>query len=308
MTAGSGLREQDYAVPGIIGWILLLWAVANFGPHLVVYLLSGQPYFALPLYIGIPIEVGLMALNLGLPVRWLRQRGTRWREGLAWRWQGRRTWLWGLGGLAISLMWSWVVTLLIPVPGAGSTEGRAYPFPQVLLVFAGLLILWAVTVIGEEGMFRGWMQTQLEARGRTGLSIVLPALLFGLRHLPLDLYEGHAGFAGWAARLVELYGLALLIGLVRWRTRSVASTAILHGVVWWLVIFGLYNAAIGAAIGAGNSHFLRHSSGRAGGCASQRRLEPVVEPRPLPSPGDEVGLQQTAPQAIPRRRKHPEAR
>ena len=34
------------------------------------------------------------------------------------------------------------MTLLIPVPGAGSTEGQGYPFPQVLLVFAGLLALW----------------------------------------------------------------------------------------------------------------------------------------------------------------------
>lgn len=251
MTAGSGPREQDHAVPGIIGWVLLLWAVANFGPHLVVYLLSGQPYFALPPYIAIPIEVGLMALNLGLPLCWLRQRGTPWQDGLAWRWQGRRTCLWGLAGLAISLIWSWIVTLLMPVPGASSTEGQAYPFPQILRVFAGLLILWAVTIIGEEGMFRGWMQTELEAHAPAWLSILLPALLFGLRHLPLDLYEGHAGFAGWAARQLELYGVALLIGLVRWRTGSIASTIILHGLLWWLVIFGLYSAAIGAAIGAG---------------------------------------------------------
>ena len=222
---------------GLVGWILLIWAVANFGPHLLVHLLFGQPYFALPLYIGIPVEVGLLALNLGLPLWWLRRRDIPWREGLAWRWEGRRTWLWGLGGLAVSLIWCWVVTLLIPVPGAGPTEGQGYPFPQVLLVFAGLLALWAAAIAGEEGMFRGWMQTQLEARGPTWFSILLPALLFGLRHLPLDLYTGHAGQAGWAVRLLQLYGLALIMGLIRWRTRSIAPTVVLHGVLWWLVIF-----------------------------------------------------------------------
>jgi len=221
----------------LIGWILLLWAVANFGPHLLTHLLFGQPYFALPPYIGFPVEVGLMALNLGLPLWWLRRRGIAWREGLAWRWEGWRTWLWGFGGLATFLAWSWLVNRLIPVAGTGATEGQGYPFPQVLLVFAGLLALWIAAIAGEEGIFRGWMQTQLEARGPTWLSILLPALLFGLRHLPLDLYEGHAGLAGWAARLLELYGLGLILGLVRWRARSIAPTVVLHGVLWWLVIF-----------------------------------------------------------------------
>jgi membrane protease YdiL (CAAX protease family) len=220
---------------GLIGWILLLWVVANFGPHLLIYLIFGQPYFALPPYLEVPAEVGLMALNLGLPLWWLRRRGIPWREGLAWHWAGRRSLAWGLGGLAVFLAWAWIISRLIPVTEAG-TGGQSYPFPQVLLVFAGLLALWVAAIAGEEGMFRGWMQTQLEARGQVWLSILLPALLFGLRHLPLDLYEGHAGLAGWSARLLELYGLALILGLVRWRTRSIAPTVVLHAVLWWLVI------------------------------------------------------------------------
>jgi membrane protease YdiL (CAAX protease family) len=228
-----------------------LWAIANFGPHLLVYLIFRQPYFALPFYIGTPVEVGLLALNLLLPLWWLRRRGIGWREGLAWHWEGGRTWRWGLGGLAVLLVWGWVVGLLIPVPGSASSEGQGYPFPQVLLVLLGLLALWVAAIAGEEGMFRGWMQTQLDARGPAWVSILLPALLFGLRHLPLDLYSGHAGLAGWAARLLELYSLALLMSLIRWRTGSIAPTVVLHGGLWWLVIFGQYGTTVGAVIGVG---------------------------------------------------------
>lgn len=236
---------------GLIGWVLLLWAAANFAPYLLVYLFSGQPFYqALPEYFGWPVEAGLHALNLGLPLWWLRQRGIPWREGLAWRWEGRRSWLWGLGGLAVTLIWGWVVTLLILVPEVSSAEGQSYSLFQLLPLLLGLLALWSAAIVGEEGMFRGWTQTQLEASGPTWLSVLLPALLFGLRHLPLDLHTGHAGLAGWAARMVELYGWALIMGLIRWRTCSIAPTVILHGVLWPLVIVGLLDTAIGAAMGA----------------------------------------------------------
>lgn len=138
---------------------------------------------------------------------------------------------------------------LIPLPEGGAPPGQSYPFPQLSLVLAGLVLLWMAAVAGEETMFRGWMQTQLAAHGPASLAILLPALLFGLRHLPLDLYEGHAGVAGWTARLLELSGLALLMGLLRWRSASVAPGVILHGVLWWLVIFGLYGTSAGAVIG-----------------------------------------------------------
>lgn len=233
---------------GLLGWILLLWVVANFGPHLLIYVVFGQLYFGLPVYLAGPAEVGLLALNLVLPLWWLRQRGIPWREGLAWHWEGTTSWLWGFGGLSVVLIWGWVVTLLVPA-AAVSAGGQGYPFPQLLLVLAGLVALWVAAVAGEEAMFRGWMQTQLETRGRVWLSIGLPALLFGLRHLPLDLYEGRAGMAGWTARLLELYGLALVLGLVRWRSRSSASTVVLHAALWWLVIFSVYGTAAGAAIG-----------------------------------------------------------
>lgn len=233
----------------LFGWILLLWAVANFGPHLLVWLIFGEPYFGLPLYLAAPIEVSLMALNLGLPLWWLRRRGIHWRTGLAWHWEGRRTWLWGLSGLALMLVLAWGIGAVVPTAVTTADQGRAYTFPEVLLVLAALLILWTAALAGEEAMFRGWMQTRLETRTPVWLSIVLPALLFGLRHLPLDLYEGHAGVAGWAARLLELYGLALVMSLIRWRTGSVSPTIVLHGGLWWLVVLGVYGTWAGAVAG-----------------------------------------------------------
>ncbi|HEX6384501.1 MAG TPA: type II CAAX endopeptidase family protein [Anaerolineae bacterium] len=234
----------------LVGWICLLWAIANFGPYLLVYLLTGQPFYqALPVVIGGTVEVALLALNLGLPLWWLRRRGIPWREGLAWRWHGRRSWLWGMGGLAVVLVWCWLLARLLPLPETGAAEGQGYPLPQALLGLAGLMVLGLAAIIGEEAMFRGWMQTQLEAQGRIWLSVLLPALLFGLRHLPLDLYEGHAGLAAWAVRLLELYGLALVLGFIRWRSGSIAPAVILHGPLWWLVVFGVYGTVVGAGLG-----------------------------------------------------------
>ena len=83
----------------LLSWILLLWAVANFGPYLLVYLVTGQPYYqALPALWGGAVEVGLMVLNAALPLWWLRRRAIPWRDGLGWRWHGRRSWSWGIGG------------------------------------------------------------------------------------------------------------------------------------------------------------------------------------------------------------------
>lgn len=38
------MKSKRDTLPGLIGWILLLWTVANFGPYLLVYVFSGQPF------------------------------------------------------------------------------------------------------------------------------------------------------------------------------------------------------------------------------------------------------------------------
>jgi membrane protease YdiL (CAAX protease family) len=247
ITADSAAEPLPLA--RLLSWILLLWAIANFGPHLIVRLVFGEPYFGLPMYLATPIEVGLMVLNLVLPLWWLHRRGIPWPAGLAWQRSGRQTWLWGLGGLALVLVMGWATGRSIGAGAVAGDQGRSYGFPEILPLLAALLGLWVAAVAGEEVMFRGWMQTQLAAHGPVWLSVALPALLFGLRHLPLDLYQGHAGTAGWAARLLELYGLALIMGLIRWRTGSIVPTVVLHAGLWWLVVVGVYGTGAGAVAG-----------------------------------------------------------
>lgn len=251
MTTTAATRSDDaLGLPSLVGWLLGLWLVANVGPYLLVFLLTGQPFYqALPLAQGLPIEAGLQALNLLLPLWWLRWRGRSLQTGIAWRRPDWRSAWWALLGLAVTLLWGSVLTWLAPGTAPTSAGGEPYPPSTLLLVLHGLVGLWLVTVAGEEVMFRGWMQTQLARRGPGWFAFLLPWLLFGLRHVPLQVYEGWTGPAGLAANLLFLYGWAAVVGALRWRTGSIAAPLLLHGALWWLVIVGLPGTGLGAAVG-----------------------------------------------------------
>jgi membrane protease YdiL (CAAX protease family) len=99
-----------------------------------------------------------------------------------------------------------------------------------------------VTVAGEETMFRGFIQTQFGQRYGAAAGILLAAILFGLRHLPNDLFFSHIWQATppmWLARLSQLYATAILLGLVRHIGKSTYASAIMHGLIYLTAIFGL---------------------------------------------------------------------
>ena len=84
--------------------LVLVWLAANYGYHAAFYLLTGQPYFALAPLQAMLAELGLMALNLGLPLIALAAalpRPASLRSALAWRWRGWRTVGWGLLGFGL---------------------------------------------------------------------------------------------------------------------------------------------------------------------------------------------------------------
>jgi membrane protease YdiL (CAAX protease family) len=237
----------------VLAQLLLVWFTANYLPHIIIILAAGKPYFAMPLVQGTVLEMAIMGLNLALPliaiVVFSKVRPSSFngaasliKSSLAWRWEGWKTLGWGLLAFVFGFI------LVFPVV---NTIVGAYPFPynsestgpinlatQWYLVVL-ILALWVVTVLGEEVMFRGYIQTGLERRYGALVGIIGTALLFSLRHTPADLYWGwNAPLIQWASRLGQLILLALVLSLVRYRSRSMIPTVIAHGLGWIYVIMG----------------------------------------------------------------------
>ncbi len=218
-----------------------LWLVANFLPHGLIYLAAGKPYFALaPLY-GLFGELSIMALNLMLPILAIlaldRDGLLNIRRALGWRWLGWRTWAWAVVALVLFLAVAPVANWLVGSSPFPYGAGVALKLPGDWPLVVGFLVLWLCTAFGEEIMHRGYLQTVLPRRFGATLGVLVPALLWGLRHLPSDLYWGSsASVAQWASRLIQLYVGALVFGLVRHRSGSLTVTGIAHLLLWMAVI------------------------------------------------------------------------
>jgi membrane protease YdiL (CAAX protease family) len=238
--------------------ILIIWAIANFA---VVGLISGWAggwYLGWPVspVVGALAELSLIMIpNLLLPILvlryWWPESIGSVRVALGWRWAGWRSLFAGLAAfLLFYLLLKVVVAGLgssIPYNLPGATgEGIAIRQPSDVLIIMGVLLGLAVfvlvTVAGEETMFRGWIQTQTGQRYGPWLGLLMGALLFGLRHLPADLFYAqiwHATPQMWLSRQVQLYLGALCLGLARHFGQSTYASAITHGLVFGVALFGL---------------------------------------------------------------------
>jgi len=234
--------------------IVLVWLVAN---AVVVGLASAA---AGRWYVGWTIspmakmwvEVLLLMLpNLVLPVLVLRYRWSEpvgpVRMELGWIWNGRRSVLTGIAMFAVLYgamrLLSSVIGEGIPydLPGAPDTIRVQGPLAVVgvLVTILGFVVL---TVVGEETMFRGLAQTQIGKRYGVWAGILVPAVLFGLRHLPNDLYYARVWQATprmWVARELQLYLAAILLGVTRHLGRSTYASSVTHGLLLVTVLFGL---------------------------------------------------------------------
>lgn len=162
---------------------------------------------------------GLLVTELGLillpALLWLRRGRFSWRETLRLRWPGWAPVVWSLLiGVGLWLLDSWlgaVMSVLLGynmLPAAGT-----YPATvgQALLIFVAFSL---AAPLGEEILFRGYMQSAYERRGpRTAILAV--GLLFALYHLSL---------LGLPPRLP----LAFALGYVVWRSNSLLPGIAMH--------------------------------------------------------------------------------
>lgn len=201
-------------------------------------------YFLLPA-LGLPMAGPLaVLLATATALATQRARGASWAEfGLA---RPPRPWRlpWQALGLAVLGYGVAAAAMLAAVKGLGWAPVRPDRLAMVqghLPALLGMLaIAWTTAAVGEELLFRGFLQARLRGllgagAGRALLAALLQAGVFGLVHA----YQGPTG--------VLVTGcLGLVFGLVRLRLATVWPLVLAHGLIDTLSLLALYAGAIPA--------------------------------------------------------------
>ncbi|HDN80697.1 MAG: hypothetical protein DRI61_13105 [Chloroflexi bacterium] len=221
--------------------LLSVWLVANFAPHILVFFVKKKICYQLNTMWIMLTESSIMLLNLLLPVLVLLPRKDHIFQGLGWRWGGWHTMWIGLIGFVVFIAIALVSQRTIGAPL--SSSGRQISSHEFIMTSTLLLVL---TPAAEETMFRGYIQTALTRSYGVWIGIGGTALLFGLRHLPMDLYNGivqRAPSSAWLSRMLQLYIGALLFGIVRHWAGSTWASWIMHESIM-MVIVGLNSRSL----------------------------------------------------------------
>lgn len=227
--------------------ILLVWFLANFALAGVFRLVTGYWYLQLPPVIGMIAELGLVILpNLVFPILLLRYG---WAnpvpdipQALGWERRGWRPIGAGVVAFIVYMLLSAVLSNMLGpgIPYNKPGEGGGIEGLAGLLALALYIVFVAVTVLGEETMFRGLIQTQIGRSYGMRLGLLMAAVLFGLRHLPADIFYASAWHATpqmWLSRQADLYLGAVLLGLARYFGKSTYASAVMHALIFALIFF-----------------------------------------------------------------------
>jgi len=128
--------------------------------------------------------------------------------------------VWSLlaGTLSITCLW-------LLFAASGNLERQAAPGREAILstgvLFAFIIIGSAVTAIGEEGGFRGFMQAPLERRVGPWVAIVISAVAFVLIHAT-------GGLPALARNGPFYLAAGLVYGVLAYLTQSILPALVLH--------------------------------------------------------------------------------
>jgi membrane protease YdiL (CAAX protease family) len=104
-----------------------------------------------------------------------------------------------------------------------------------------LLLSYMIVVLGEELVFRGYMQTRINANYGPFVAVAASGILYGTYNFALGFY-----CFGWAIPLATVYALlristGLIYSYTFHQTQNLASSYIVHVLlVWGGLMFGLY--------------------------------------------------------------------
>jgi membrane protease YdiL (CAAX protease family) len=127
------------------------------------------------------------------------------------------------------------------LPGTSNTIRAQSPLAVVGLLIS-ILGFVVITVAGEETMFRGLAQTRIGKRYGIWAGILVAAVLFGLRHLPNDIYYAHIWKATprmWLSIESQLSLTAVILGITRYFGRSTYASSVTHGLLLVTALLGL---------------------------------------------------------------------
>jgi len=220
--------------------VLAVFILANFVPQAIIYVVAGKPYFAFDQVNGLITEILLMMLNLLLPLWFLthynRLNLKEIRNAVAWHMYGWKTVSWGLVGFIIGFPANFFIFARLIPYSSGASGGEEVPLNLFLFL---LLIADAIAgTLGEEVMFRGYIQTGIGKRYGPKEGLLAGAFLYALRHYPLYVYSGLAEPLLLVRSLLVLHFGALVFGCIRHRSNSTIATWIMHILGWFLIVFG----------------------------------------------------------------------
>jgi len=225
--------------------ILLIWFLANFALAGVFRLVTGFWYLQLPPIPGRIAELGLIVLpNLFLPVLLLRYGWGKpvpdIPQALGWERRGWRPIGIGVVAFFIYMLLSAVLSNMLEpgIPYNSPGEGGAIEGMAGLLALLLYIVLVAVTVLGEETMFRGGIRTQIGRSYGAGMGVLPAVVLFGLRHLPDGIFYAsawHATQQMWLSRQADPYPGAVRLGLARCFGKSTCASAVMHALIFALI-------------------------------------------------------------------------
>lgn len=226
--------------------ILLAWLAANFVIAGLFALFTGGWYLHLPTFAGMAAELGLIMLpNLLFPILLLR---FGWPapisdlySALGWQWKGWRPILFAVLAFIVCAFLSTFFTRILGPGISYNLPGQGGPIsgPAGLLALLFYIIFVVLTVVSEETMFRGLVQTQTSEHCGVWAGLLLTIVLFGLRHLPADIFFSqiwHATPRMWLAREVDLYLGAVLLSLARFFGRSTYASATMHFLIFMAIL------------------------------------------------------------------------
>ncbi|RLE71370.1 MAG: hypothetical protein DRJ37_05115 [Thermoprotei archaeon] len=209
--------------------LLFVWFVANFIPHIIVAALTGKIYYQLTPIKAIIVETSIMLLNLILPLAILYPSSPQILQifhNIGWQWKGLLTLRASLVGFTALIIIMISTQRLIGNP-LSSPKIQLTPRETLLTV----VLLLTLTPIAEETMFRGYIQTTLTQHYGSWIGIIGQALMFGLRHLPMDIYSGltqRAPLSAWISRIIQLYSCGIILGAARYWADSIWASWIIH--------------------------------------------------------------------------------